>query len=77
MAEERTASAPATGAFRDAIRTFVAFVVAFIATKFLGEATALDLAGAQEAAVVIVTSAILAFVGKVMRNSGMAIGKIV
>lgn len=75
--KKRAASAPATGAFRDAIRTFVAFIVAFAFTKLLGETTAVDLAGAQEAVVVIITSAVLAFAGKAMRNSGMAIGKVV
>jgi hypothetical protein len=42
----------------------------------LGEATAVNLAGAQEAVVVIITSAIFAFIGKSMRNSGLAIGKV-
>ena len=77
MADGRTASSPTTGAFRDAIRTFVAFAVAFVFTKLLGETTAVDLAGAQEAVVVIITSAVLAFVGKAMRNKEVALGKIV
>jgi uncharacterized membrane protein YccC len=76
MADGRIASSPTSGAFRDAIRTFVAFIVAFALTKLLGEATAVNLAGAQEAVVVIITSAIFAFIGKSMRNSGLAIGKV-
>jgi hypothetical protein len=73
---DRKASSPTTGAFRDSIRTFVAFVVAFVFTKLVGETTAIDLAGAQEAVVVIVTSALLAFIGKAFRNKGKALGKV-
>jgi hypothetical protein len=76
MADERVASSPTTGAFRDAIRTFVAFVVAFALTKLVGEETAMNLQGATEGLVVIVTSAIFAFIGKSMRNSGVALGKV-
>ncbi len=77
----RPASSPIKGSLRDAIRTFVAFIVAFLFTKLLGETTAVDLAGAQEAIVVIITSALFAFIGKVMRNKGgegwTSIGKII
>jgi hypothetical protein len=62
---------------RDAIRTFIAFLVALLFTKIFGEVTAVELAGAQEAIVVIVTSALLAFIGKAMRNAGMTLGKVV
>jgi hypothetical protein len=36
-----------------------------------------DLAGAQEAVVVIITSAVLAFAGKAFRNKGSAVGKVI
>jgi hypothetical protein len=77
MADGRTASSPTTGAFRDAIRTFVAFVVAFALTKLVGEQTALNLQGVTEGMVVIITSAIFAFIGKSMRNSGLGLGKVI
>lgn len=81
MAEEtvttRPASTPTKGGLRDIVRTFVAFVVAFAFTKLGGAIPGVDLAGMQEAVIVIVTSAILAFVGKAMRNSGMSLGKII
>ena len=74
--EDRVASSPVKGGMRDAVRTFVAFIVAFVFTKFVGETTAIDLAGAQEAVVVIITSAILAFMGKAFRDNNSLIGKI-
>jgi uncharacterized membrane protein YccC len=81
MAEEelpgRPASSPIKGSMRDALRTFIAFAVAFAFTKILGETGAVDLAGAQEALVVIITSGILAFAGKAFRNKGLAIGKVI
>ena len=73
----RTASAPTTGALRDAVRTFVGFVVAFLAVKLFGEAGSEHVIGATEGLVVIITSAIFAFVGKAMRNKGLSFGKIV
>jgi hypothetical protein len=75
--ETREASSPITGGMRDAVRTFVAFVVAFLFAKLIGETTAIDLAGAQEAVVVIITSAILAFAGKAFRNNGVTVGKVI
>lgn len=75
--EARPASSPATGAFRDSIRTFVAFLVAFAFTKMFGEVAAVDLAGAQEAVITIVMSAVFAGLGKLMRNKGNALGKVI
>jgi hypothetical protein len=75
--EERTASSPLAGGLRDAVRTFVAFVVAFLFVKLGALVPGVDLASAQEAIVVIVTSGILAMIGKVMRDKGMPFGKIV
>jgi len=78
MAETtRPASAPTTGALRDAVRTFVAFIVAFLFAKITAAGLEVDLTGVQEGVVVIITSAILAFVGKAMRNKGMTLGKVV
>jgi len=80
MAEETTprpASPPLSGALRDAVRTFVAFVVAFGFAKLTQTGLDIDLTGAQEGLVVILTSAILAFVGKAMRNHGISFGSIV
>jgi len=37
----------------------------------------LELAGEQEAVVVIITSAVLAFMGKAFRNSGSVVGKVI
>lgn len=73
----RTASSPLIGGVRDAVRTFVAFVVAFGFVKLGALVPGVDLASAQEAIVVIVTSGILAMVGKVMRNKGLSFGRIV
>lgn len=72
----RPASGPFAGSARDALRTFVAFVVAFAFTKLGGAIPGVELAGVQEAVVVILMSAIMAFAGKAFRNSDMAIGKI-
>jgi len=72
MAEEkRKASSPTKGALRDAVRTFVAFVIAFLVVKIFGAEAAAGMSGATEGIIVIVTSAIFAFVGKAMRNQGM------
>jgi hypothetical protein len=81
MAEEeaapaRTASTPVMGGMRDMIRTFVAFFVAFLFVKLGGMVPGVDLAGMQEAVIVIATSGLMAFLGKAMRNNDMAIGKI-
>ncbi len=67
--EERVASSPIKGSMRDAIRTFVAFVVAFGFTWLGGKIPGVELAGMQEGIIVILTSAILAFVGKAFRSS--------
>jgi uncharacterized membrane protein YccC len=86
MAETtRVASTPTQGALRDATRTFVAFVIAFLLTRLVGAETAVDLAGATEGLVVIITSALFAFVGKLMRDKddlvvnpvGKVVGKVV
>jgi hypothetical protein len=66
----RAASSPVKGGARDAIRTFVAFAVAFAFTKLGGDIPGVDMAGVQEALVVIIMSGILAFMGKAMRNNG-------
>lgn len=73
----RPASSPTTGALRDVVRTFVAFVVAFAFVKLGGAIPGVDLAGVQEGVIVIITSAILAFVGKAMRNNDKAIGRVI
>jgi hypothetical protein len=39
--------------------------------------TAINLQGATEGVVVIITSAIFAFIGKSMRNSGVSLGKVI
>ena len=79
MPEEtaRTASSPLMGSLRDSVRTFVAFIVAFGFVKLGGAIPGVDLAGVEEAVVVIGTSAILAFIGKAMRNAGATLGKVV
>ena len=61
---------------RDAVRTFVAFVVAFGIAWLGGKIPGVDLAGMQEALIVIGTSAILAFAGKAFRNNGKAVGSV-
>jgi hypothetical protein len=58
------------------VRTFVGFGVAFAFVKIGGAVPGIDLAGAQEAVIVIIVSAIMAFCGKAFRSSGMAIGKV-
>jgi hypothetical protein len=73
---ERKASSPIAGSLRDALRTFVAFGVAFVFVKIGGDIPGVDMAGAQEALVVIITSAILAFAGKAFRNNDVTIGKV-
>ena len=73
---ERTASSPIKGSLRDAIRTFVAFLVAFGFTWLGGKIPGVDLAGMQEGLIVILTSAILAFAGKAFRNKGVSVGEI-
>jgi hypothetical protein len=75
--EPRVASSPTTGAARDSFRTFVAFLVAFLFTKIFGEVAAVDLAGAQEAVITIIMSAVFAGLGKLMRNKGVALGKVI
>lgn len=78
MVEEvREASTPVMGGMRDMVRTFVAFVVAFLFVKLGALVPGVDLASAEEAVVVIVTSGVLAFIGKVMRNKGLTLGKVV
>ena len=78
MAEEaRAASSPVMGGARDMVRTFVAFVVAFIFVKLGALVPGVDLASTEEAVVVIITSGVLAFVGKAMRNKGISFGKVV
>jgi hypothetical protein len=72
----RPASSPIKGSMRDMVRTFVAFFVAFLFVKLGGALPGVELAGVQEAVIVILTSALMAFIGKAFRNSGMAIGKI-
>ena len=74
---ERPASTPTKGALRDAVRTFVAFGVAFIFVKIGGAIPGIDLAGSQEAVIVIITSAIMAFAGKAFRNKGLSVGKVI
>ena len=76
MAEEtRVASSPVKGGMRDMVRTFVAFFVAFGFTWLGGQLPGVELAGMQEAVIVIVVSGIMAFAGKAFRSSDMAIGK--
>ena len=72
----RAASSPIKGSLRDMVRTFVAFVVAFVFVKLGGAMPGVELAGMQEAVIVIATSALMAFLGKAFRNNDMMIGKI-
>ena len=78
--EERTASSPAAGGARDAVRTFIAFGVAALlalAAKKLGIVEgSVDLVGIGEGITVIIMSAVLAFAGKAFRNKGQVIGKV-
>ncbi len=77
MAEKkRTASSPTAGGLRDLVRTFVGFGVAFIFVKIGGAVPGVDLAGMQEAVIVIIVSAIMAFAGKAFRGAGMSVGKV-
>lgn len=80
MPTTRTASTPAAGGLRDALRTFVAFGVAalfaFIGSKLGDSAEGVDLVSMQEGLTVIIVSAVLAFLGKAFRNSNKAVGKI-
>jgi len=70
MAEEttRTASAPTTGMVRDSVRTTLAFALFWLLTKIVGAEMAESMGGAVEAVVVILTSALFAFIGKLSRN---------
>jgi len=74
--EDRVASSPVKGGLRDIVRTFVGFFVAFIFVKIGGAIPGVDLAGAQEAVIVILVSAIMAFAGKAFRGAGMSVGKV-
>jgi hypothetical protein len=75
--EVRPASTPTTGMLRDAIRTFVAFLVAFLFTWLGGKIPGIDLVGMQEGVIVIITSAILAFMGKAFRNNDVTVGRVI
>jgi hypothetical protein len=74
--EKRVASSPAAGGIRDIVRTFVGFFVAFAFVKLGGAVPGIDLAGAQEAVIVILVSAVMAFAGKSFRSAGMRVGKV-
>ena len=74
--EERVASSPVKGGIRDVVRTFVGFAVAFIFVKIGGAVPGVDLAGMQEAVIVIIVSAIMAFAGKSFRSAGISVGKV-
>ena len=77
MAEEdRVASSPIKGGMRDVVRTFVGFGVAFIFVKIGGAVPGVDLVGMQEAVIVIIVSAIMAFAGKSFRGAGIGAGKV-
>ena len=76
MGKERKASSPAAGGVRDVVRTVVAFAVAFLFMKLGGAIPGVDLAGMQEAIVVILVSGIMAFMGKSFRSAGKSVGKI-
>lgn len=77
MAEEtRVASTPIKGGMRDMIRTFVAFGVAFLFTWIGGKIPGVDLAGMQEAVIVIIVSGVMAFAGKAFRSAGISVGKV-
>ena len=73
----RPASSPIMGSVRDAVRTFVAFLVAFVFVKLGALVPGVDLASAQEAIVVNITSAVLAFAVKAMRGAGVSLGKVI
>lgn len=75
--EPRPASPPVKGLLRDVVRTSVAFVVAFGFTKLTTLGLNVDLSGLQESLVVIITSAILAYIGKVARDHGFSLGILV
>lgn len=73
----RKASSPAMGGMRDAIRTMVGFGVAFLLIKIFGEETATSMTGMTESIIVVITSAIFAFMGKSLRNADNSAGKVI
>jgi hypothetical protein len=72
----RPASSPTAGGLRDIVRTFVAFGVAFTFVKIGGAVPGVDMAGMQEAVIVIIVSAVMAFAGKAFRGAGIGVGKV-
>ncbi len=73
----RKASPPSIGAARDAVRTLIGFGVFMLVAKVVGDETAVSLSEPVQAMVVMVTSALFAFVGKKLRNSGSVAGEVV
>ena len=73
----RKASSPTAGGVRDAVRTMVGFGVAFLLVKIFGEETATGMTGMTEGIIVVITSAIFAFMGKSLRNAGSSAGKVI
>jgi len=75
--EPREASPPKVGAARDAVRTLVALGIAGLLVGTVGEEEAAKLSDAIAPAIVIGISALFAFLGKKLRNSGSKLGKVV
>lgn len=75
--DERKASPPSAGAARDAVRTLIGFGLFMLVAKVAGDENAAQMGGAVEAIVVVITSAVFAFVGKKLRNGGNKAGEVV
>ena len=73
----RKASPPSIGAARDAVRTLIGFGAFMLLAKMVGDETATSLSGPVQALVVMVTSALFAFLGKKLRNTGSVAGEVV
>jgi hypothetical protein len=59
------------------VRTLIGFIVAFLLAKIVGTEAAASLSEPVQAGVVVVTSALFAWLGKTLRNRDNAVGKVV
>lgn len=73
----RPASTPNVGAVRDAVRTTLAFGIAWALTKIVGAEMATQMSGAVEGVVVVAVSALFAWLGKVFRNKDSVAGQVI
>ena len=71
---DRQASSPVSGAVRDSIRPSIGLGVGFLIAKFLPSQSGGDLQESVTGVVVVVVSAILAWLGKKLRDDGVVAG---